>query len=148
MVAWVPDVRQSGDYDCGAAAVESVLRFHGVKPSPWLSKLANPVQGMAPDTIEAVLWESLGSVVGGVMRVDDLRHFAASNRPVICPVMVDGCGHMVFVCGVSRGQVYFQCPLSGPQMVGSRHWARAWRDETPGSIYQSFGIVGWPRGVS
>lgn len=146
MILSIPDVRQSGDYDCGAAAVESVLRFHGVRPSPWVRKLANPVQGMAPDTIEAVLWESLGCVAGGVMMVDDLRHFAGSSRPVLCPVTIDGFGHWVVVRGVCRGRVYFQCPLSGPQVIGSRHWSMAWHDSTPGSVYRSYGIVGWRRG--
>lgn len=140
----IPDVRQSTSHDCGAAALSAVLQYHGLPAARWLKKLSNPIQGMAPDTIEAVLWEAFGRVTRGTMTVADLRHFANTRRPVLCPVTFeDGEGHWVVVRGVAYGQIHYHCPQDGPDSVSVNTWNAIWHDSTPGSVYQAFGVTGW-----
>lgn len=143
MLLTIPDIRQSSDHDCGAAALSAVLQFHGLQPAKWVKKLANPVQGMAPDTIEAVLWEALGRVTRGTMAVADLRHFCNTRRPVLCPVTFEGEGHWVVVRGVAYNRVEFHDPLRGPGSLTVKKWEEAWHDSTPGSVYRAFGVTGW-----
>jgi ABC-type bacteriocin/lantibiotic exporter with double-glycine peptidase domain len=141
----IPNVRQAAAHDCGAAAVSAVLQYHGLAPARWLTRLANPVQGMSPDTIEAVLWDALGHVASGTMSVPDLKHFCNTRRPVLCPVtFADGLGHWVVVRGVVRGAVYYHCPTDGPEKMSVAKWEGIWHDSTPGSEYRTFGIMGWP----
>lgn len=140
----LPDIRQQTDHDCGAAALRAVLEYHGIQPARWLKRLANPVQGMAPDTIEAVMWEAFGHVSRGTMTVADLQHFANTRRPVLCPITVDGMGHWVAVRGVAHRYVHFHDPSTGPRSLSLPAWRTAWTDYTPGTQYRNFGLVGWP----
>lgn len=139
MLLDIPDIRQADDYDCGAAALDAIARFHGLRARGPVA-LANPVQGMAPDTVEAVL-RSLGlSVLSGTMTVDDLRHLTRSGRPVLCPVAHHG-GHWVVVRGVERGRVYYHCPAAGPAVLREADWLAAWRDTSrTGQRFLQWGI--------
>lgn len=139
----IPDIRQREDYDCGAACVAALLSFHGRRwPAVW--SLPNPVQGLAPDTVEAVLRAAGLSVASGSMRLADLRHYADSDRPVMCPVALHG-GHWVIVRGVSARRVYYHCPTAGPTWVGARDWREVWHDTSRGGTsYPSYGIVASP----
>ncbi len=140
----LPDIRQEAEHDCGAAAVAVVMQFHGLQSGRWVKRLANPVQGMSPDTIEAVLWEAFGNVSRGTMTVDDLRHFANSQRPVLCPVTIDGSGHWVVSRGVAYRRVHYHDPISGPASMSIEAWGAAWQDFTVSGPYRRFGLVGWP----
>jgi ABC-type bacteriocin/lantibiotic exporter with double-glycine peptidase domain len=143
VVLVLPDVRQAAGHDCGAAVLECVLRFYGVAPARWVRALPNPVQGVSPDTIEAVLWATLGRVCRGTMTTADLRHHTRAGRPVLCPVADHG-GHWVCVAGVERGRVHYHDPLTGPAVAGAADWDRRWADSTPGVPYTRFGLTGWP----
>lgn len=137
----IPDIRQATDYDCGAAAVDAVAEFCGLrKRGP--AALANPVQGMAPDTVEAVL-RSLGlTILSGTMRTEDLRHLTRTGRPVLCPITVGREGHWVVVCGVERGKVYYHCPTHGAQTMAEREWLESWvSDTSKGYSFARWGIA-------
>lgn len=144
MVLDLPDVRQRDDHSCGRVAVECVLRHYGLTPARWLARLANPVMGMSPDTIEAVLWDALGHVLRGSMDAALLQSLTRSGRPVLCPVTVAGGGHWVVVRGVARGRVYYHCPTAGPASLRLPAWHEIWRDHGPAGAYHSFGVCGWP----
>src|SRR5262245_40981761 len=103
----VPDIRQHEDYSCGDAAIDAALGALGVRRARG-TKLANEVQGMAPDTVAAILRASGVSVLAGPMvtGVDGLKHYTANGLPVLCPIADYG-GHWVVVRGVQRGRVYF-----------------------------------------
>lgn len=140
----IPDVRQRSDFDCGQAAVEAVFRYHGLTGA--VRRLANPVQGMAPDTLEAVL-RSVGlAVLSGEMTAADLRHLTATGRPVLCPIQHDGVGHWVVAAGVARGKVHYHDPLAGPRSLRLAEWADRWTDTgRHGTAFVRFGVCGWPK---
>ena len=138
----IPDVRQTTDYDCGAAAVDAVAEFHGQRRRSLsgIKHIANPVQGMAPETVEAVL-RSIGlTVLSGVMTVADLRHLTRTGRPVLCPVATGG-GHWVVVRGVTRCRVHYHCPTHGPSSLPILSWESQWHGETRhGHGFERWGI--------
>jgi hypothetical protein len=135
----IPDVRQALDYDCGTAAVDAVCRFFGKRergPVP----LANPIQGMGPQTVEAVLRSRGFRVLSGSMTVRDLKHLTDTGRPVLCPVDLFG-GHWVVVSGVARLQVAFHCPTDGPRTLKAAAWLPVWKDRShDGHQYDQWGI--------
>lgn len=138
----IPDIRQAEDYDCGSAALDAVARFHGLRKRGPV-RLANPVQGMSPDTVEAVL-RSLGlRVLSGTMTLPDLQSLTRSGRPVLCPVTTQGGGgHWVVVRGVARRTVYTHCPLFGRLSVRAADWLAGWRDATrAGHEFDRWGIA-------
>lgn len=140
MILGVPDVRQEQDFDCGAAAIDAVARFFSVRERGPVA-LANRVQGMAPDTVCAVL-RSLGfDLLYGRMTVRDLRHLCNSGRPVLCPVAKNG-GHWVVVRGVEGMRVFLHDPEDGPIDVSARLFASMWADTTElGHEFRSWGCA-------
>lgn len=138
MILQIPDVRQQSDFDCGAACIEAVLQLGGRTPP---DSLANPVQGMAPDTLEAVLRSVGVRVISGTMCVDDLKHFTRGGRPVICPTDIEG-GHWVIVAGVGRGRVHYHDPDAGMQSVAESKWRSLWCGSTRfGHAFDRWGIA-------
>lgn len=139
----LPDVRQTDDHACGSACAEVVRRFFGLKARA--PDLANPVQGLAPDTLAAVL-RSLGlRVLAGQMLggVADLQHFTKLGCPVVCPVTARAGGHWVVVAGVARRKVYYHDPTHGPRSVPLADWLDGWRDTSAESLqaFDRWGIV-------
>jgi predicted double-glycine peptidase len=136
----IPDIRQDNDHDCGQAAAIAALRYLGItKRIP--SGLCNPVQGMAPDTIEAV-FRSFGlAVLSGEMREEDLRHLTHTGRPVLCPITTTAGGHWVVVRGVARGKVLYHCPTHGPSSLPMASWLAGWVDSSrAGHTFTRWGI--------
>jgi hypothetical protein len=139
----VPDIRQREDYGCGDAAIDSALGSLGLRRKPG-TRIANPVQGVAPDTVAAVLRASGARVQAGevLTGVEGLRHFTAAGLPVLCPVALYG-GHWVCVRGVYRGRVHFHCPLVGPDSRRAADWLALWTDRASetGHGFDRWGIV-------
>lgn len=139
----LPDVRQTEDHGCGDAVLDAVFKFFGVKDR---ASLANAVQGMAPDTVEAVLWSAGFRVLSGHMTVRDLKHLTDSGRPVICPTAMYG-GHWVVVCGVARLRVTFTDSavpkdLPNPRTLPAAEWTAQWRDTSRSAVeYDKWGIA-------
>ncbi len=142
MILDLSDSRQQHDHTCGPAALESVFRFWG-KSVRGVTGLANPVQGMSPDTVEAILRRAGFGLLSGNLIVPDLRHFTRLGRPVLCPITTDaGEGHWVAVAGVSRGRVHYQCPTHGPASLRDTDWLPRWADATRfGHGFERWGIV-------
>jgi ABC-type bacteriocin/lantibiotic exporter with double-glycine peptidase domain len=142
MLLTIPDIRQATDYDCGAAAVDAVCRFHGLR-ARGPAKYANAVQGMAPSTVEAVL-RSLGLTVWGgpiLTGVGGLAHLTRAGVPVLCPTGLRG-GHWVVVRGVGRGRVHFHCPVDGPSSLPRLSWESNWCDTShTGEAFARWGIA-------
>lgn len=143
MLLDLPDCRQDRDEACGFAAVECVRRFLRVRERA--PDLSNPTQGMAPDTLAAVL-RSLGlrvlagQMVGGTA---DLRHYTKQGLPVVCPVTAAAGGHWVVVRGVARRRVFYQCPTYGPSSLPELTWLDGWRDTSAETLqtFIAWGIV-------
>lgn len=138
----LPDIRQTTDYDCGAAAIDTVCRFYKRRERGPV-KLANHVQGMAPDTVEAV-FRSLGfKLLSGTMTTRDLRSLAL-DRPVMCCINAETGGHWVTIRGVTRARVHFQCPVLGPTTLSIEHWEGIWHDRTSsGHHYDHYGLCAY-----
>lgn len=141
MLLDIPDVRQAHDYDCGAAVIDAVSIYFARRRGT-LFELANPVQGMAPDTVEAVLRSVGFSVLSGTMTPEDLKHFCNTGRPVLCPVSTHG-GHWVVVRGViGLGLVFIHCPIDGRLQLSADEWAGVWRDVSrSGQLFERWGIA-------
>jgi hypothetical protein len=146
-VLTLPDVRQAHDFDCGRAAVDTLLLFYRLPLSaygPGGAGLANPLQGMSPDTVEAALRACRLAVVSGTLTLADLRHYTRS-RPVLTLTQWDGSGHWVTVAGVTARRVYFGCPGRGPQSLAVADWLDRWHDRGRyGGAFTRFGVVAWP----
>lgn len=136
----LPCVKQGEDWDCGRACARAVLSLFNMTSS--LAMLANPVQGMCPSTLEATIRSFGLPVASGHFRVEDLKHFTDSGRPVMCCIATHG-GHWVVVQGVARGFVYYMDPLSGEtKRVRAHDWVNQWRDtDSKGTAYIHWGIV-------
>lgn len=140
----LPDIRQSADYDCGCAAVDTALRFFGVRTCAAVLDLATPIDGTSPAAIEGAFRRAGLAVQSGRMDVGDLKYHVSRGRPVLCPVALYG-GHWVVVRGASagrRGRVYFHCPACGPQWLATSQWESNWRDTTrAGHDFDAWGIA-------
>lgn len=139
----IPDVRQREDYSCGDAAIDAALAALGLRRKPG-TRLANAIQGTAPDTVAAALRAcgarvSAGEVLTGI---EGLRHYGAAGLPVLCPVALYG-GHWVCVRGVCRGRVHFHCPLIGADSRRAADWLSIWTDRASetGHEFTHWGIV-------
>lgn len=136
----IPDIRQRFEFTCGAACIEAVCRYYSRK-CDWAEGLANPVQGMEPGTVEAVLRSLKFRVLPGPMRVADLKHFTKIFTPVLCPV-ADFEGHWVVVRGVENKRVSYHCPSRGTVFVSTRDWEKNWWSDTVTGIrYLCWGIA-------
>lgn len=140
---FVPDVRQVSDSSCGDAAVSAYLGALGLARRRG-TNLSNPVQGLSPDTLAAVL-RAHGLTVRSaplVAGVDELRLFVRCGLPVLCPISERG-GHWIVVNNVTPKRVHFHCPVAGPDSRTVAEWLAVWQDETVegGHRYDRWGIV-------
>lgn len=134
MLSGLPDTRQSTEYSCGAASLQSVLAYYGRDINEEnLRELLDttPESGTYPDDIVRVA-EELGfnASVKENLTIEDLE---ASLKEGV-PVIVDGQawrsisesneswssdwdnGHWMVVIGMDRKNVYFE----DPYILGSR----------------------------
>lgn len=134
MLSGLPDTRQSTEYSCGAASLQSVLAYYGRDINEEnLRELLDttPESGTYPDDIVRVA-EELGfnATVKENLTLEDLE---ASLKEGV-PVIVDGQawrsisqsneswssdwenGHWMVVIGMDRENVYFE----DPYILGSR----------------------------
>lgn len=157
----IPDVRQAGDFDCGAAATQSVALYFGVdegrQESDYVRELGTTEgDGTEPEAI--IDWlndHGLVTTSGQGMSLDDLKRFYAEGKPVIVPLQMYGdtpeydqeeaaneTGHYVIVQGLGLGLVFFQDPIGGRQMMAEADFDARWHDrEKEGVIDDHFGIA-------
>lgn len=138
----VPGVRQQAEYDCGDAAAMTVIGFHKVQSN---FKLANSQQGTDPVSLETRLRNMGFEVLAGPARVEDLKHFSDTYRPVIVLVhWPDGLdSHYIVVRGVSRGYVYFFDPESGNGKLKADEFDKAWVAYGRIGVYRRWSIIAW-----
>lgn len=152
----VPDFRQNGAYDCGAAATHSVCAYFGVGPETeeeFIAELGTtPADGTRPGNILALLTRyGLAVTAGQSMDLDDLAAFHDDGRPVICPIQAYGTaeeeaqeesGHYVVVIGRGMGMVFIQDPSAGRQMVPEDEFLQNWHDrDADANEYNQYGIA-------
>jgi predicted double-glycine peptidase len=132
LLAGVPDVRQSTDSSCGAAALQAVLAYWGIseREDRLIARLhGTPLQGIHPDDIvrgarefglQAELREGLGlddlekALAGGVTIIVDLQAWRAKEDKSWTETWEDG--HYMVLLGMDGRNLYFE----DPSLLGSR----------------------------
>ena len=134
LLATVPDVRQSTNYSCGAAALQAVLGYYGIdkRERDLMDMLkTSPDAGTSPDNIVRVANElGLRAEVRENLEYGDLEKAYRSGTPVICAIQAwtdapagtrswtsdweDG--HYVIVIGADSEFVY----VEDPSLLGTR----------------------------
>lgn len=151
----VPDVRQTESFDCGVAALLSVLQLYGTGLAlDDLSQMlrTSKTDGTRPKDILRVAKElGLQAAAQPLMTLDDLQAWTDKGVPVLCPVQRGGSdrqqasasqGHWVVVTAVEGGKVSMQDPVDGPREVTADGWMDRWQDkDADGNRYLRFGIA-------
>lgn len=161
----LPSVRQSHNYDCGAAALRSVAEFFKVGPEDHdeFIKTCNtsPKHGTdTKDLIRAAESFGLNTKAQEGMTLDQLKSFVNMGRPVIVCMQAweeDDkkkkksynklqSGHYVVVIGFDERNIFFEDPvLEGSRGVLSyQEFLDRWHDkDRDGRQYHHFGLVLW-----
>lgn len=136
----LPIVKQKLPHDCGVAVFRCVCRFLKVKPA---SLEADPLNGLHPFELEPAFRRLGLNVSAGSMDLDDLRHHARKNRPVVCLVRQGESGHWVVSGGVSRGRVSIMEPFDGViEWVPEAEFTSSWCDyDRQGTVFRNYGIA-------
>ncbi len=154
----IPMTRQSTDYTCGVAALQSVLMYFGDEyREDVLSKdlKADPEQGTAYKEIVR-LAESKGYKVDVFknMTIENLKKLIDSRKPVICLIQawpehkVDyetdwEDGHYVVAIGYDEKNVYFMDPstLGNYSFIPRVEFMKRWHDTDSKEKLEHFGMV-------
>lgn len=156
----VPDVRQSTNYTCGAAALQSVLAYWGIeyREDRLVEKLGStPDAGTPPQAIMKLSRElGLKAQLKEQLSLADLESYVKSGVPVIvaCQAWRDEdsaewskewqCGHYMVVIGIDPEKVYFEDPslLGSRGYIGREEFLKRWHDvDGGGRRYERLGIV-------
>lgn len=138
----IKPVFQRDEFDCGAAVLEMLIRFHGGKVPSDLLSLCCPQDGLQPDAVKAVLQRQWGHYTSSIMTLGILGGFVRDGKPVLCPLNPPGadCGHWVIVCGVGR-RVHYVCPWHGEGSLSANEWLEAWAND---DVFPCWGVTSWP----
>ena len=156
----VPLTRQSSDYTCGVAALQSILYFHDVQDDYSEDTLvkelkADPVNGTSYKAM-ADFARSKGYLVDArtEMALDDIRNFIDNGVPVIVLIQawaespVDYSqdwedGHYAGAIGYDRDTVYFMDPsnLGNYTYLPNQEFLDRWHDEDKGVKLNHFGLI-------
>lgn len=154
----VPLVRQSTDYTCGVAALQSVLGFYGIDSrEDALSKelKTNKVEGTSYHEI-AKYCRSHGFqvLVRKGLSFADLKTFLDHGQPVICLIQAWGDdpekyasawddGHYVVAVGYDSGNFYFMDPstLGSYTYIPSAEFQSRWHDTDGKERLFNFGMI-------
>jgi predicted double-glycine peptidase len=156
----LPSVKQSDDFDCGAAALRSVCEYFKVGPedeSDFIKacKTSKSQGTKPPDLIRAARLFGLNTQPRSGMSIGDLKKSLDLKRPVICCIQAYGdrkqysdkmSGHYAIAIGHDARHIYFE----DPSMTGSRgflpfkEFIKRWKDKDgDGNVYERFGITMW-----
>lgn len=142
----LPDVRQQGPSDCGAACAAAVLVHFGRLPLKYALDecsarlLTSGIDGTDPRAIEALFRAEGLRVQSGEMTLPDLRWHTDRGRPVVVVTR----GHYLVVRGLWYTTVYVHDPLEGPKEPRQDAFLVEWEDvDRFGTRYRSFGIAAW-----
>jgi len=156
----VPLTRQSSDYTCGVAVLQSILYFYDAQDEYSEDMLvkelkADPVNGTSYQAM-ADFANSKGYLadVRTDMVLDDLRNFIDNGVPVIVLIQawaespVDYSqdwddGHYAVAIGYDRDAVYFMDPstMGNYTYLPNQEFLDRWHDEDRGVRLNRFGLI-------
>lgn len=156
----VPLTRQSSDYTCGVAVMQSILYFHDNQDDYSEDTLveelnADPVNGTSyPAMADFARSKGYFVEVRTEMTLDDIRDFIDKGVPVIVLIQawaespVDYSrdwedGHYAVAIGYDRDVVYFMDPstLGNYTYLPNREFLDRWHDEDKGGKLDRFGMI-------
>ena len=156
----VPLTRQTSDYTCGVAVMQSILYYLDEKDDYSEEILirelkADPVNGTSYQAMADFARSNGYRVeVRTEMRLDDLRDFIDKGEPVIVLIQawaespVDYSrdwedGHYVVAIGYDRDNVYFMDPstLGNYTYLPNREFLDRWHDEDARVQLNHFGMI-------
>jgi len=156
----LPAVRQSHNYDCGAAALRSVCEHFKVGPEKEADFIkackTSKKNGTRPsDIIRCAEQFGLNTRAKSGMTFQEMRSFLDMQRPIICCIQAYGTekgykdlesGHYVVAIGYDGNHIYFEDPsMKGSRgMLPYKEFAKRWHDkESDGTKYHRWGVVIW-----
>lgn len=138
-----PVRRQTENWTCGPAALQSVLAYLGVGPDDEraLADLlgASPETGTSPQQMMAAL-DALGidHEARHGMTMDDVAAAAMQGMPILATVTMHGGGHWVVLIAPAR----IMDPSRGLVDIDADELDRTWYDENySGQSFDHFGII-------
>lgn len=154
----VPLTRQATDYTCGAAAMQSLLGFHGEDLNESeLSKLlkTNEQEGTDYNEIVAIAKEKGYTVnVYKDMSLKELKKQLDKKMPVLCLIQawavqkVDykndwNDGHYVIAIGYDNKKIYFMDPstLGNYTFIDQKAFLKRWHDKNSKEELNHFGLT-------
>jgi len=158
-----PPVRQNYSYDCGVAAVQSVLFYYGVDVQyPSLKKmLKSNVTGTPIANIKRIFKKYGFRVIKKEMTIKEIKQYINKEIPVILPLQawsedkkIDWekdwkDGHYVVAIGYDEKKIYFQDPAAiFKTYLTYEELLKRWHDKDKKRKYFCYGlaIIGGRRG--
>lgn len=125
----IPDIRQSGESDCGPAVFRAVAKFHGIRGATVPDH--SEQYGLSPDALETAFRVNGLRVLSGEMDIDILRAITNRGWPVVCLVTTEeSVGHYVVIRGVERQSVFYHCPSDGRCKLRIEDFDARWYDRS------------------
>lgn len=154
----IPLTRQSTDYTCGTAALQSMLGFYGEDfNESELAKLlkTNEQEGTDYNEIVAVAKQKGYTVkVYKEMKLNDLKKLLDKKLPVLCLIQawaekkVDykndwNDGHYVVAIGYDKNKIYFMDPstLGNYTYIDQKSFLNRWHDKNSKEELNHFGLT-------
>lgn len=161
----VPMTRQATDYTCGAAAVQSIIGYHGenIRESQLAKELkTNPKEGTNPNDIIAYA-RKRGYKVNLTQNCSlvQLKKMIDAGIPVL--VLIQAWperkvnyatdwedGHYVVAIGYDDANVYFMdpCTLGNYTYIPTKEFLTRWHDTARGIKYNHFALTMTKQSVS
>lgn len=156
----LPSVRQSHNFDCGAAALRAVCEYFKVGPEKEADFIkackTKKKHGTRPtDIVRAAHLFGLNVKPISGMSIDDLKSYLDLKRPIICCIQAYGekkdykermSGHYVVAIGYDNIGVYFEDPsmTDARGYLPYKDFKKRWRDQdADGNHYTRYGMVIW-----
>lgn len=159
----IPDVRQRTNYSCGAACLQAVARYYGIKPfarEQDFVKLTemDPKVGSHPDQIVlAAKRLGLSATYKYGMTHDEVKQYLEQEKPVLLSLQAHGDpsanyatewqdGHWVVAIGFDDSGFFFEDPsLEAVRgYLSNASLTERWHDTVRrGKKKQSMGVVVW-----
>lgn len=155
----LPNVNQTTEYTCGAAALRAVGSYFGINwdEEKYADLLkTNPKHGTDPNSIVSAA-RALGLRVSARqnMTLDTLKMWLERGIPVICALQAwgdeeqytkEGNGHFVVAIGYDKEKIYFEDPSLTKErgFLSCDDFMMRWHDkDSRGRKYVRFGAAVW-----
>lgn len=157
----LPLRKQTSNYDCGPAALKSILSYFKVGPRSYNQFVkecgTTERDGTDPkNLIKVAKSYGLKTKEYHNMSIDQLEKLIDENKPVIVDIQAWGeekqiknlsSGHYAIAVGYDNKKIYFQDPFyqaKNRRSMDKKEFVKRWKDKkTNGEILKQYGIAIW-----